>query len=75
MNKIGQSGLYMMLILFIIGLIWILGLAPWISEVGSTSVEENNLQGLNAFFYSNLNLVIGFFYIMALVAVGKYGFG
>lgn len=73
-KKKGQSALFILFGLFVFGVVWITGLAPWIAEMGQTMVTTNGLTGGDAFFFANLNLFIGIFYIIALIAVGRYGF-
>lgn len=74
MNKKGQSGFYVMLSLLIVGLVWLVGLSGMVADIGAAGVAAGNLTGLNAFFYSNLNLFIGIAWILSLVLVAKYGF-
>jgi len=69
-NKRGQS-FYMLIVLLIVGLVWITGLSGWISEVGQAAISAGNLTGLDAFFYANLNLVIGVAWLLSLAVVVK----
>jgi competence protein ComGC len=50
MNKKGFGGLYMMFVLLIIGIIWITGLAPWLTQIGVVAVA-NGSTGLDGFFF------------------------
>lgn len=75
MNKKGQTALYMLFVLVLFGLVFFGGLASIVSDYGEGLVNENDLTGLQAFFFSNINLAITFFYILSLLAVGRLGFG
>jgi hypothetical protein len=70
MNKKAQFGnIYFMLSFIVIGLIYFAGLAPIVSEVGAAA--SVNLTGIDAFFFSNLNLVITFFYALGIIAISQ----
>jgi len=69
-NSKGQV-LFGIFSLAIIGIIWIVGLSGWINEIGLVSAASTS--GLEAFAWSNINLLIGFFYIIAWFIVVKYG--
>jgi len=73
-GKKAQTALAVAAMLFVFGLIWITGLSRWIAETGHEQVEVNNLSGFEGFFFSNMNLFIGLFYIIAWVAVARFGF-
>lgn len=74
-GKKGQTAFGVLFSLFIFTVVWIAGLASWIGEMGQAMVIGGNLTGLNAFFYSNLNLFIGICLFLAYIAVAKWGFG
>lgn len=58
-NKKGQVGAIGVVLLFMFFLIiWFVWLGGFVNEIGNTIVIENSLTGLDAFFYSNLNVVI-----------------
>lgn len=70
-GEVGPIGAIFLFLVFIV--IWLIWLASWIGEVGATVVTENSLTGVEAFFFSNLNLMIficlvlgmlGFLYFM-----------
>ncbi len=75
MNNKAQSAFTVILLLLIVGMVWLFGLSAWIAEVGQVAVTSDNLTGIDAFFYSNINLVIGFFWFVALAMTAKFGFG
>lgn len=59
MNNRGQVGAIGAIFLFIFFIIiWFVWLAGWVAEVGEYAVTSNGLTGIEAFFFSNLNLVI-----------------
>lgn len=62
----------MMFVLLIIGIIWITGLAPWLTQIGVVAVA-NGSTGLDGFFFSNLNGIIAFFYILSWFVILKFG--
>lgn len=70
-NKIAQGIIGIAIILFVVGIVWLVGLAPWISETSLLFVTANNITGFEAFFYTNTNLWIGIFYILAWVVMGR----
>ena len=75
MNRFGQTALYMMFGLGLFGIVFYGGFASVVSTYGQDIVLNNDLTGLQGFFFSNINLVITIFYIFALLAVGRMGFG
>lgn len=59
MNRKGQTGVIGVIFLFIFFLMfWFIWLGGWVNEVGNMMVTTNSLTGIEAFFYSNLNMVI-----------------
>jgi len=59
MKKKGQAGPIGGIILFLFFIIiWFVWLGGWVNEVGDTMVTTNDLTGIVAFFYSNINLII-----------------
>lgn len=58
LNKrgLGPIGVVFIVILFII--MWFVWLGNWISDVGVSTVETNNLTGFEAFLFMNLNIII-----------------
>ena len=72
-NKKSQGIIGTWIVLIVVGLVWAVGLAPVFSTIGPAMVVANSLTGCNAFFYSNLNLLFGFFYLLAWVVVVRLG--
>ena len=69
MNKQAQAGPLAMIVLVGIFLInWALWLGSWLSTVGQYTVTQNNLTGLEAFAFNNLNMVVLFGVIFGLMA-------
>lgn len=59
MNKKAQVGPIGAVLLFLIFVImWFIWLGAWVNQVGDLTVKTNNLTGVEAFFFSNLNFVI-----------------
>ena len=75
MNSKGQTALYGLFVLVLFGLVFYGGLASVVSDYGQGMVSSGDLTGLQAFFFANLNLVITFFYVLALLTIGRLGFG
>ena len=73
LNRLGQGIIGIGIGLLIFGLVWILGLSSWLSGTMATYTTLNNITGLQAFFYVNINLWIGIFYILAWIVLTKLG--
>lgn len=59
MNKKGQSGIIEVFFMFVIFIIlWFAWLGNWLSQISEMSMATGNFTGIEAFFYSNLNLVV-----------------
>ena len=59
MNKKAQVAPLAAIILYLMFLlIWFLWLGNYINQVGGAVVETNNMVGVEAFFFSNLNIVV-----------------
>lgn len=59
---------------FVFILFWALFIAKQLSYWGQRAVIDNGLTGVEAFFYSNINLLIGIVLLIFILAVGYYGF-
>jgi hypothetical protein len=60
-------------LIFII--IWALFIAGQLSTWGHTAVVNGSLSGFEAFFFENLNLLVGVIFFVFILAVGYYGGG
>ena len=70
MNNKAQTGIATYLgIVFVFVIIWAFGLGAFISYWGAQAVSVNSLSGIEAFFFSNLNLVIFFALIISSAGV------
>ena len=59
MNKKAQAGPLAAIILYLIFLLnWFLWLGGIINTFGQQAVEANSMVGVEAFFFSNLNIVV-----------------
>ena len=70
MNKkaqVGAIGFILLVVIFVIN--WAIWLGTWLSEVGQVAIIENNLTGVEAFFFANLNL-----WVFIALILGTMGF-
>jgi len=59
MNKKGQVGVIGAIFVFLFFLLmWFIWLGGFLADVGTQIVTTNSMTGLEAFFFSNLNLVV-----------------
>lgn len=74
-NKSGFS--VITLIFWVIGfiIIWALFVAKLLNDWGQAAIANNSLTGIEAFFYANLNFVIGIVFLIAILAIGLWGTG
>lgn len=73
-GKKGQVGVIGAIFLFIVFIVmWFIWLGKWISDVGRIAVTTNNLVGVEAFFFNNLNFVV--FICLILGMLGWLYFG
>lgn len=73
MNKRGEVGPIGAIILFIVFLInWFVWFGAWLGNLGEIIILENNLVGLEAFFYANLNLVVWICMLLGMLAWGYF---
>ena len=74
-NKKGQTAFTVLIVLIIVTVMWVGGLSKWIGETGSDMVTSNGLTGFDAWFYSNINLVIGISIIISFFTLARFGLG
>ena len=53
--------------------VWILFVGPLFSEWGKRAIDANNMVGLEAFLYGNLNLAVFFFLLLVMFGVSRLG--
>ena len=69
--KKGQEGPIALVLLMVIFLVmWFIWLGPFVADVGRRAVIDNNLSGVEAFFYNNINVFIILAIIMAIIGWG-----
>jgi hypothetical protein len=73
MSSKGQTGLAVLFVLAILGVVYFAGLAGTIGALCSSYIVTSNLTGLDAWFFANINFVIIIGYILALLGVGYFG--
>lgn len=64
---VGMVGMIFLFLFFVI--IWFAWLSQWINTAGQYMIETNDLGGIEAFFYANLNL-----WVLIAVILGLIGF-
>jgi len=74
MNKQAQAGPLAMIVLVGIFLLnWALWLGTWLNVVGQQAITTNNLKGIEAFAFANLNMVVLFGVVFGLMAYMYFG--
>lgn len=75
-NKKGQAGgiLSSIIWLFFGGAFFVFGIASWINIYMADIVTSAGLTGLTAWFFVNLNFIIGLAWIIGFIAIARYGF-
>lgn len=59
MNKHAQAGpLAFIFLILMFMVMWFVWLGSWLSDVGEQTIVTNNLTGIEAFAYSNLNIIV-----------------
>jgi hypothetical protein len=68
------SGMVMLFILLILGLVYFTGLAPAISNITFSAVTENNVSGVEGWFLSlGFQIITLIFFVIAVMAIGYFG--
>ena len=65
--EVGPIGAIMLFLVFVV--MWFVWLGSWVNTVGNLVVTTNNLVGVEAFFFNNLN-----FTILICMLLGMLGF-
>ena len=59
MNKRGQVGAIGVIFLILVFIIlWFVWLGGWVADIGQQIILTNEMTGVEAFFFANLNIVI-----------------
>lgn len=69
----GPVAVIFLVIVFIIN--WALWLGKWLNQVGEMNIVDNNLVGVEAFFFGNLNLFVFIALILGIMAYLYFGGG
>jgi hypothetical protein len=56
-------------------ILWSIFIAGQLTLWGHTAVINGQLTGIEAFFYDNLNLLVGGIFLIFILAIGYYGGG
>lgn len=72
MNKKGGIVSFVFL-LIMFNIIWFIWLGGWLTEVGEIAILTNSYTGLYAFFYSNLNLLLGISQVLGILVFSIVG--
>jgi len=70
-GQVGPIGAIFLFGLFIV--LWFVWLAEWLNNVGQMIITTNSLTGIEAFFYSNLNLVVFICLVLGMLAFMYFG--
>lgn len=73
MNKKGITVVTIVFWAFIFVVFWALTFAPMLSYWGHAAVVNNNLTGIEALFYDNVNFVIGICFGLFVIAFSLFG--
>jgi hypothetical protein len=76
LTRKSQTGIIGAVFLFIFFLIiWFIWLGGWVATTGHNVVVENNLSGVEGFFYDNLNLIILICLFLGIMGFMYFGMG
>jgi hypothetical protein len=74
MNKKGQLGLLAYIFMFLVFIVvWAAWLGGFLTEWGQIAIANNNMTGLDAFFFANLNIWVIFGVIIGVFIVAYMG--
>lgn len=73
MNKKAVSKISIIFYAITFIIIWALFIAPQLSYWGSVAVANAGYTGIEAFFYENLNLLVGVIFFIFMLAISIYG--
>lgn len=72
-NKKSQTVLTIVFFTFVFIIIWALFIAKQLNEWGRLAVINGQLTGIEALFYSHINVVIGIVLLIFIIAIGYFG--
>lgn len=70
-SQVGAIGAVLLFLVFLV--MWFVWLGAWVNEVGLLAVTTNNLTGVEAFFFSNLNFVVLICMILGMLGFMYFG--
>ena len=73
MKRKAQTTITLIFFLIVALIVWGMFAAPLIATYGALAVSNGGLTGIEAFFFLNLNFVIGMVLIIAILAIAAYG--
>jgi hypothetical protein len=71
MGNVGPIGAILLFIFFLIN--WFIWLGAKVNQIGLDMVTSNNLTGVEAFFYTNLNFTILICMVLGLLGYTYFG--
>jgi len=71
--KKAQTSITLVFFLIVALIIWAMFAAPLIAAYGALTVTNGGLTGIEAFFFLNINFVIGFVLVIAILSIAAYG--
>lgn len=75
MNKKGLSIITLVFWVITFVLVWALFIGKLLNEWGQQAVITGGFTGIEAFFYSNLNFVVGIVFLIAILSIALFGGG
>lgn len=75
MNKKGAGVIGFIALILVFNIIWFVWLGSYVAQAGQLAVINGNLTGVEAFFYSNLNMVIFIADILGVMGFLYFGGG
>jgi len=75
MNKKGTGPFTIMFIVIIFVIVWAMFLGGWLASWGQQAIILNNLTGIEAFVYANLNLLVGFCLVISTMGYLAFSSG
>lgn len=73
MNRRAISKISVIFFSLVFLILWALFFANQLTTWGQVAIVNGNLSGIEAFFYGNLNLVVGVLFFIFILAFAIYG--